>query len=142
MTKPVKIARLVMARKKLRDLAAGELAEADLTTATAAAAHSSAQQTLEETYNHGGLLGIGTSRDLLLLEDQRNFARDDVRSAAEKLEAARTTSDEQRARLIARERQLRQAEELHSRAKAERNERIDRHEQGEHDDRSGARSAR
>jgi hypothetical protein len=136
MTKPVRIARLVMARRKLRDLAAGELAEADLQTRRATEYHITAEAVLEET-----LRGTPVERavDLLLLEDERQFARADVKAAAEKLEAARAVSDKQRVRLVAREKDLRLAEELHERAIDARNERIGRHEQGESDDRSAAR---
>jgi hypothetical protein len=139
MTKPVRIARLVMARRKLRDVAAGELAEADLETAAAAAQQLSAEATLEAAYSPSGLAAIARARDLLLLEDERHAARADVRTAAEKVEAARVASAKQRSRLMGRERELRLAEELHDRAIDERNARLDRAEQGEHDDRSAAR---
>jgi len=136
MTKPVRIARLVVARRKLRDVAAGELAEADFVARNAAEIHVGAISALDNALR---FVPVVRANDLLLLEAERQAARDCVRHAAEQLEAARAASAKQRVRLVGRERDLRLAEELHERVIDERDARIGRAEQGEHDDRSAAR---
>jgi hypothetical protein len=134
------LARVVIARRRLRDLSAGEVAmadaariEAEMVRMAASRAH---EQLLEDT---GARVAVVDSvRGLEQLQDERTGSRLAISTAYAEVKRRSTTVNDLRQALNRRERDLRGSEKQLDGARHERNAHLDKVEQQASDERSSA----
>jgi len=134
------LARVVVARRRLRDLSAGEMAIADQArqdaeTARVAASHAH-DVLLEQTASR--VTHIDSVRGLELLQEERQGARAAIAAAYAEVRRRVTVVEERRQALNRRERDLRGSERQLEGARHERAARLDKVEQQASDELAGA----
>ncbi len=136
------LGKVCAARKRLRDVAAGRVDEAEARRRAAEELLKRASGDLLDHLDHASERLSGSGTALLRFEWERTLLVADARSAERSSTAATAQSTELRGQLMVRERALRSTEKVRERVASDRERDADKAEQISSDDLSGSRSRR